>query len=409
MAHKSKSTKTSSKAQNMQPQQYVSQQQNETYSVGQPQITSTVTTTNYGTQFSNPQLGGASTQQYTQQPLSGIASNQYTTQAMLSQRYGTQTLSPGGRLTSIVSADGRRITGGNVSVISERVVEHEIKVPKKIVREEIIEKVVIVPEKILHEEVVEEVQKIREKIVEVARPIIQEKIVEVPEIEYIEKIIEVPERVVQERLKHVPKIEYRERIVEIPKIVTQEKIVEVPEIEYRDVPYEKIVEVPEIREEVVIREVPVPQYVNKPVPEYVTLEVPQNIPRNIPVPVEALTTFEFLLPQLKPKYNKVQIPIYAPRFVEVPIPAELMDANVLAQAEHLSSQVAILASRQAPSLCEVEKLAEFAKNNNFHEHLSSANLQQAIEQAWRNGTIQVTDQRASYMNAKVVANTQRVQ
>lgn len=70
---------------------------------------------------------------------------------------------------------------------------------------------------------------------------------------------------------------------------------QVPEIEYREVIVEKVVEVPEIREQVVLKEVPVPQYVDKPVPEYVNVEHPYDIERHIPVPVEAVTTFEYQL------------------------------------------------------------------------------------------------------------------
>ncbi|XP_055388865.1 uncharacterized protein LOC129617845 [Condylostylus longicornis] len=92
---------------------------------------------------------------------------------------------------------------GEAHVISERIVEHEVRVPKKVVREDIVEKLIVVPEKVVHEEVVEDIQMVREKIIEVAKPIIQERIVEVPEIEYIERIVEVPEVILQEKIKEV--------------------------------------------------------------------------------------------------------------------------------------------------------------------------------------------------------------
>lgn len=210
------------------------------------------------------------------------------------------------------------------------------------------------------------------------------------EIEYIEKIVEVPEVVIQERIKHVPKIEVQECIVEVPKIVYKEKIVEVPEIEYVEVPVERIVEVPEVREEIVIKEVPVPQYVEKPVAEYVTVEVPHNIERNIPVPVESETTYELVMPTLKPKYKVVKVPIYVPRFIEVPIPAELLDEEVLAEAESLSQQVHALTEQQAPSLKEIEKLAAFAKNTDFQAHARAENIEKAITKAFQQGNLEAS-------------------
>ena len=38
------------------------------------------------------------------------------------------------------------------TVVSERTVEREIKVPRKVVREEIVDRVVVVPEKVMREE-----------------------------------------------------------------------------------------------------------------------------------------------------------------------------------------------------------------------------------------------------------------
>lgn len=78
-----------------------------------------------------------------------------------------------------------------------------------------------------------------------------------PQIEHIEKIVEVPEKIVQEQIRQVPKIEYNTE-KELSRIIYKEKIVEVPEREYSEVVTEKIVEVPEVREEIVVKEVPVP-------------------------------------------------------------------------------------------------------------------------------------------------------
>lgn len=202
------------------------------------------------------------------------------------------------------------------------------------------------------------------------------------EIEYIEKIVEVPEVIIQEKVRHVPKVEVQECVIEVPKIVYKEKIVEVPEIEYREVPVERVVEVPEVREEIVIKEVPVPQYVEKPVPEYVTVEVPHNIERVVPVPVEQETTYEFIMPTLQPKYKVVKVPVYVPRFIEVPIPAELLDEDVIGEAEHLSSQVQLLVEQDAPSLGEMEKLAEYAKVTDFQSRMRPENVLDAITKAF---------------------------
>lgn len=79
---------------------------------------------------------------------------------------------------------------------------------------------------------VEEVQKVKETIIEIAKPIIQEKIIEIPEIEYRDKIVEKVEKIVQEKIKEVPRIEYQERIVEIPRVITQEKVVEVRDFKW---------------------------------------------------------------------------------------------------------------------------------------------------------------------------------
>lgn len=282
-------------------------------------------------------------------------------------------------------------TGGS-GILSERVVETEIRVPRKVLKEEIVEKVIVVPEKVLREEVVEDVQLVREKIIEIAKPVIQEKIVEVPEYEYVEKIVEVPEIEYVEHIKYVPKVEIQEKIVHVPKIIPHERLVSVPEIEYREYDVEKIVEVPETRNQYVNKEVPVPQYVDKPYANHVDVENMQRIDRNIPVPVEAVTTFEFQIPQLKPIYERKELILHAPRFVEVPVPAELMDEALQQQALQLQEQVHLLASQPAPSLAEVEQIAEFAKNNDFQSHISASNFQHSIEQAWKSGSLKVTAQ-----------------
>ncbi|GFE55359.1 membrane skeletal protein, putative [Babesia ovis] len=92
------------------------------------------------------------------------------------------------------------------------------------------------------------------KIVEVQKEIIDEKIIEVPEIQYVDKIVEVDvpvvkykpvykkKEVVVEKHRHVPRIVYEDKIVEVPQIQYVEKEVEVPQIVVK----EKIVEEPKI-------------------------------------------------------------------------------------------------------------------------------------------------------------------
>lgn len=72
---------------------------------------------------------------------------------------------------------------------------------------------IVVPETITREEVIEEVQKIKETIIEVAKPVIHEKIIEVEEIEYRDKIVEKVEKIIQEKIREVPKV--REFILKI--------------------------------------------------------------------------------------------------------------------------------------------------------------------------------------------------
>ncbi|EDO05710.1 Inner membrane complex family protein [Babesia bovis T2Bo] len=101
------------------------------------------------------------------------------------------------------------------------------------------------------------------KIVEIQKEIIDEKIIEVPEIQYVDKIVEVEvpvvkykpvykkKEVVVEKHRHVPRIIYEDKIVEVPQIKYVEKEVEVPQIVVK----EKIVEEPKIM--IVERVIPV--------------------------------------------------------------------------------------------------------------------------------------------------------
>lgn len=298
-------------------------------------------------------------------------------------------------------AQGReRVVGyntirGQERILSEAVVEYEVKVPKRIVREDRIEKLVVIPETVVREEIVEEVQKAKERVIQVVKPIIQEKIVEVDHVEYREKLVEVVEKVVQHKIKHVPRIQYKERIIHVPKYIPRERIVEIPEIEYHRVPVEKIVHVPEIREKFVIKPVPVPQYVEKLVPQYVTIEKPVEIERNIPVPVEAVTTLEYQLTQMRPKVQKVKYPLYVPRFVEVPVSAELFDeTQITDMQQRLRNLSSSLTGPQAIGLADVEDLATGLRQSDILSSChTTADYEAALSKAWKQGRLTINTAR----------------
>uniref|UniRef100_A0A7S4LPE9 Uncharacterized protein n=1 Tax=Oxyrrhis marina TaxID=2969 RepID=A0A7S4LPE9_OXYMA len=96
------------------------------------------------------------------------------------------------------------------------------------------------------------VMQVEERIVEVPKIEIQtvERIVEIPQIQYVDKIVEVPQ--IQEVTKEVIKIQTQEQIREVPRTVIQtvEKVVEVPQVQT----VERVVQVPQIQE--VVRQVP---------------------------------------------------------------------------------------------------------------------------------------------------------
>ena len=88
-------------------------------------------------------------------------------------------------------------------------------------------------------------------------PIVQEREVQVPKIEYVEKIIEVPQIQTVEKIVEVPQVQVQERIIHKPVTIVQEREVQIPEIEY----VERIVEVPHVQQ--------------RPVEQVVQIEVPQ--------------------------------------------------------------------------------------------------------------------------------------
>eukprot|EP00917_Polyrhabdina_sp_WS-2016_P014297 GHVP01031303.1.p1 GENE.GHVP01031303.1~~GHVP01031303.1.p1 ORF type:complete len:416 (+),score=71.60 GHVP01031303.1:669-1916(+) len=265
-------------------------------------------------------------------------------------------------------------------ILGSQTIEREIKVPRKIVVEEQIERIVVVPETVKREQIIEETVRVKQRVVEVAKPVKRERIVEVPEIVYVDKKVEYIENITQEKIVEVPRFEIRENIVHVPKIVHSEKIVEYPVYEYREVPFEKVVEVPEIREEVMIKEVTVPRYVDVPFPEYKDVEVTKDIERKVPVPFETVITENYEVPQIRAEYERVPVPIYAPRFVEVPVPIEQLNEEGAETAAELVSHVTAVCTHPYPSLCEIENVAEKARN--FSPEIESD--PSIMENGWNN-------------------------
>lgn len=64
--------------------------------------------------------------------------------------------------------------------------------------------------------------------------------------EVVEQIVEIPEVVVEERIVHVPRVVIQERLIDVPKIEFREVIEYEDRVEYREVVVDKIIEVPEI-------------------------------------------------------------------------------------------------------------------------------------------------------------------
>eukprot|EP00428_Durinskia_dybowskii_P035023 CAMPEP_0170263320 /NCGR_PEP_ID=MMETSP0116_2-20130129/31546_1 /TAXON_ID=400756 /ORGANISM="Durinskia baltica, Strain CSIRO CS-38" /LENGTH=475 /DNA_ID=CAMNT_0010514395 /DNA_START=93 /DNA_END=1517 /DNA_ORIENTATION=+ len=113
-----------------------------------------------------------------------------------------------------------------------------------------------------------------------------------PRIQYQEQIVEVPEVVIEERVVHVPRREVQERLIEVPKVTYVERIEYEDTIEYREVPVDKIVEVPEIEyvvkevEEIVpqryIQEYYVDNYKECPVTQLQEVERIEYVPVVVP-------------------------------------------------------------------------------------------------------------------------------
>ncbi|KAK2197422.1 Inner membrane complex protein [Babesia duncani] len=94
----------------------------------------------------------------------------------------------------------------------------------------------------------------RERVVEVMVEEIQEKIINVPQVQYVDKFVEVIKPIIKYKIKEVKRPVYVEQIKKVNKIVEEEKIIEVPEIQYVD----KYVDVPTYVQKEKIVEVAIP-------------------------------------------------------------------------------------------------------------------------------------------------------
>eukprot|EP00915_Cephaloidophora_sp_WS-2016_P008571 GHVH01011792.1.p1 GENE.GHVH01011792.1~~GHVH01011792.1.p1 ORF type:complete len:346 (-),score=56.47 GHVH01011792.1:277-1314(-) len=233
---------------------------------------------------------------------------------------------------------------------------------KKKVVSETIERTVTIPEVVFHEEEYDEIEVVREKVIEVAKPVIKEVFVDVPQVEYREEVVEYEDRRIEERVKNVEKLEIQEVINYIPVTQTRDKIVEVHKVQYVDVAVEKIVEVPEYREEVVIVEKVVPRYVDRIVEKLVDVEVVEEVDRVVPRAVQHVVQQQFNLPTITSRYERVPVTLYVPKFIEIPVPAEMLTESSLRAAERLLAAVERVNTMAYPSLCELEELAAQAKN-----------------------------------------------
>ncbi|KAF8822118.1 hypothetical protein IE077_000997 [Cardiosporidium cionae] len=106
-----------------------------------------------------------------------------------------------------------------------------------------------------------------------------------------------------------------------------ERIVEVPKVYYKQVLKERIVEVPQVQTEVVLKEVVVPEKYDVPIVQPREVPVEQRIERNVPVPVDVMTTLKFAMPQLVPKYTVVKERIVVPRYIEVAVPTHIVQVE----------------------------------------------------------------------------------
>lgn len=121
-----------------------------------------------------------------------------------------------------------------------------------------------------------------------------------------------------------------------------------------------------------------PYQVNKLIPEFVQKEVLVDVVRQIPVGIERNVTVEFTLPKFRSTWTTINFPVYAPRFIEVPIPSEVLDASTLEHLQALHEQVQMVTAHPAPSICEVEILADIIRNFEMPDRICDDSVQSAI-------------------------------
>ncbi|PFH33320.1 alveolin domain containing intermediate filament IMC14 [Besnoitia besnoiti] len=161
-----------------------------------------------------------------------------------------------------------KVTYTTKPMVAEKIIE----VPQVEYRDHVVEdRQTVVMEKVIHVPRPE----IQERIVEVPRHITREVIVDVPQVQVVEKFVEVPTPVFQEKIVPVARPVIKQKITHVPKPVIQEKIVDVPRVYYKPVTVEKVVEVLDYRIEYKYRDVPVPQKVFR----YVPVERVQHAPQ----------------------------------------------------------------------------------------------------------------------------------
>lgn len=244
--------------------------------------------------------------------------------------------------------------GPRGQILSERTVEKNVVVPSCLTRSE---------SRLARENgdtIGDTSVRVREHIVEVAKPVAQEKIVEVNEVEFFETNVEFAATGYQEKIKEVVRVELEEEVVEVPKIIEVEKIVEVPEIEYQEIPVEKIVEVVEYEDQEIIKEVPVDEYVEVLVHQDKLVEVEKTFERNLPLPVEVISEWQFKMPVLQPLRRIVPLEVRVPRFIEVPVPTAYLSASEVAEVNEIQQLLNKIVSGTNVSLADLEKLSSMA-------------------------------------------------
>lgn len=269
-----------------------------------------------------------------------------------------------------------------VEIMKPEIEEKIIEVPQV----QYIEKLVEVPHVILQEKLIHVPKPvIHERIKKCPKTIFQEKIVEVPQIKVIDKIVEVPQYVYQEKIIQVPKIMVQERIIPVPKKVIQEKIVEIPQIELKHINIEKVQEIPEYIPEVVKKDIPYTQIVDRPFhvekivevphvqhiyrnivsPQYRHIPKPVEVPmahyrtfpieklvdRNVPVPVELQIVQEFLCPKIEARYKEIPVPVHVQRIIEHPIPKDAMNNPFLLPLYYQEDNVDTASTKGSSNNC----------------------------------------------------------